>query len=512
MAAEPVPSLLRPFIFTLIASATVTLSACVDRKPSLVPSDGPRDTQHLRREIDEVLARPALDRGTWGIIVRSLATGETLYSLNPRRLLTPASAMKIVTLAVAAEQLGWEHAYETRLLGAGPVRDGVLEGDLVVVGSGDPSLAEADGSATRAFAAWATELKARGIQAITGRVIGHDDAFDDEPLGAGWMWDDLAFGYSAGIGALQLNANTTRVTIVPGASVGQPAAASLASDGSGLRLLPRVVTAEPGAPAIVRFRRLAGSATLEVSGRIALGAEAVERSIAVDNPTLHFIVELRKALVANGIEVRGPAVDVDTIPDPPSIDSAVSLVTHRSPPLSVLAVTLMKTSQNQYAETLLKSLGASAGAGTVEAGRTVVLDVLARWGVPVGQLVLADGSGLSRYDLVTAEALGTILARLSRDARLREPFEASLPLAGRDGTLTNRLQGTPAEGNARAKTGSMTNARTIAGFVTTASGERLVFAILANNFGIPAEAIDEASDTIIARLAALRRAPTRSRS
>jgi D-alanyl-D-alanine carboxypeptidase/D-alanyl-D-alanine-endopeptidase (penicillin-binding protein 4) len=165
----------------------------------------------------------------------------------------------------------------------------------------------------------------------------------------------------------------------------------------------------------------------------------------------------------------------------------------------------MKASQNQYAETFLKTMGAAAGTPTAAGGRTVAQTILERWGVPAGALIQRDGSGLSRYDYVTPEALVTILTHIDRDERLRGPFEASLPIAGRDGSLSNRMKGTPAEGNARAKTGSMSNVRALSGYVTTADGEPLAFAIIANNFEVPADAITGATDAIVVRLATFRR-------
>ena len=164
----------------------------------------------------------------------------------------------------------------------------------------------------------------------------------------------------------------------------------------------------------------------------------------------------------------------------------------------------MKVSQNLYAETFLTTLGAASPA-TAASGRTTVQAVLARWGVAAGGLIQRDGSGLSRYDYVTPEALVTILTHVDRDPRLRGPFEAALPIAGRDGGLSNRMKGTPAEGNARAKTGSMSNVRALSGYVKTADGEPLVFSIIANNFETPADVITKAADAIVVRLATFKR-------
>src|SRR5262249_48072462 len=151
-----------------------------------------------------------------------------------------------------------------------------------------------------------------------------------------------------------------------------------------------------------------------------------------------------------------------------------TLVTYRSPPLSTLATTMMKLSQNLYAETLLKTLGREAGTATSAAGIAVVRDVMTEWGVPPLGYRQADGSGLSRYNYLTAETLADVLTHVSRDRRLAGAFRETLPIAGRDGTLENRMKRTPAEGNVRAKTGSLARARSISGYVSTADGEPLV--------------------------------------
>src|SRR5262249_24845752 len=153
--------------------------------------------------------------GTWGVLVRSLKTKDVLYSLNPRKLLLPASNMKVVTLAAAADRLGWSYAYETKLYTTGRIDGGVLAGDLIVVGSGDPSVGVADGSASRLFDAWADRLKQLGLRSVAGRVVGNDEAFDDVTLGFGWSWDDLPDDYAAGVGALQFNENAVAVTVAP---------------------------------------------------------------------------------------------------------------------------------------------------------------------------------------------------------------------------------------------------------------------------------------------------------
>jgi D-alanyl-D-alanine carboxypeptidase/D-alanyl-D-alanine-endopeptidase (penicillin-binding protein 4) len=486
----------------------LTIAACATTKP-LAPASQvrlkPDTTDTLKRDIDAILAQPALDHGYWGVLVRSLKTDETLYTLNARKLMMPASNMKIVTLAATAARLGWDYTYETTVLAAGPIESGILHGDLVVVGSGDPSLVAADGMAERVFAEWSEQLNSKGVRTIDGRIIGDDNAFDDDGLGFGWSWDDLADGYAAGISALQFNEGQVRVTIGPGAAVGHPASIAVTPDGSGLIIRNSLKTTATNSPAFVGAHRFPGSSRLELRGSIPLGSGPAVHTVSVDNPTLFFVNALRAALVAHGIEVRGPAVDVDDVTAEPSRDTSVPLIAYRSPPLRSIATTLMKISLNFDAETMVKTLGLARGAPTYAAGLADVRSLVEGWGVEASDLIMADGSGLSRYNLITPEALVTILTHVDRDVRLHGPFEASLPIAGRDGTLANRMKGTPAEGNARAKTGSMSNVRGLSGYVTTADGEPVVFSILANNFETVPERINRTADAIVVRLAEFRR-------
>ena len=194
-------------------------------------------------------------------------------------------------------------------------------------------------------------------------------------------------------------------------------------------------------------------------------------------------------------------MDIDDIAEPPSRARGTVLVTHRSAPLSELAVTMMRLSQNMYAETLLKTIGARNTIGSLESGRKAVTAMLQEWGIAASDFKIADGSGLSLYDATTPDALAMILAHVAGDPRLRDPFQASLPIAGQKGTLAHRMTGTPAEGNARAKTGSLSNARAVSGYVRSAEGESLVFSILVNNFGVAPDVVDRAIDSIIVLLA-----------
>jgi D-alanyl-D-alanine carboxypeptidase/D-alanyl-D-alanine-endopeptidase (penicillin-binding protein 4) len=487
-----------PLVLSLIACHRAPPPATAPAPPAARSS-----VLELRSDIDAILASPALDHGYWGILVRSLTADDTLYTLNAGKLMMPASNLKIVTLAAAASRLGWSYSYATRLLGAGGVQDGALQGDLIVVGSGDPTVGHDDPA--HAFDTWIESLKGAGIRAIRGRIVGDDNAFDDETLGAGWSWDYLGDGYAAGVSALQFNENVVAVTLAPSGIVGMPATMSFAPHVSGTAVFSDVTTAAAGtAPSIVAHR-LPGNPRVDLHGSIPAGTPAVIRTVSVDNPTLFFVDALRDSLIAHGIVVDGPAVDIDELPASPAYADLRPLAVRQSPPLSALAVRMMKASQNLYAETLLKTVGAAAGLPTAAGGRDVVRTTLQSWGIAPSGLVMIDGSGLSRYNLVTPEALVEVLTYVDRDRALRDEFAQALPLAGRDGTAATRMKNTPAENNARIKTGTIANVRTVSGYVKTADGEPLVFSILANNFETPPEVVDRATDAIIVRLSRFRR-------
>ena len=483
---------------------SLLLSACHAGPPKIVPPPpaAPRFAQ-LQRSIDTILAAPALSRGTWGIVVRSLSSNETFYALNAHKLMMPASTQKILTLAVAADQLGWSFTFPTRIFSVGSIDNGILTGDLIVVGSGDPTFDDWDGAAAARFAQWASELRSAGIIKIDGRIIGDDNAFDDDGLGAGWAWDDLGSSFATSVGALQFNQNTAQLVITPGASGDRPAV-TVKPEAARLSVLNRASTSASG-PAL-SVRPVPHTSSLELTGSIAPAAERAVRNVSVPNPTLYFAEAVRDGLMHNGIEILGSAVDVDDLPQPPDAANATLRLEMESQGLAAIATTMMKMSQNLYAETLLRTLAARASAsGSTAAARAILDATLTAWGVAAGEVLEVDGSGLSRYNLATPDALATVLRHVYADDRLRDTFISTLPRAGIDGTLAERMKGTPAAGNVQAKTGSFSNARSLAGYLRTADGEPLEFVVMANNYGAAPSVIDNATDAILVELAAFSR-------
>jgi D-alanyl-D-alanine carboxypeptidase/D-alanyl-D-alanine-endopeptidase (penicillin-binding protein 4) len=497
-----------------LAAAVIVLVVAAGCAPKTKPATGPRPytppragVKALKADLASYYQDQAFQPAVWGVLVKSLATGETLFALNPGTFLMPASNMKVVTMAAAAEKLGWDYRFTTTVVATGPVQGGVLKGDLVVVGSGDPSLGGRPTEGPSILERWADEIRAKGITRVDGRIIGHDNVFDDEGLGQGWAWDYLAYGYAAPVGGLDFSENVVRLSFTPGAAVGEPVVVIAQPEAGGLEIDAVVSTVAQGGELDISVTRQPGSRRLVVRGTVPVGRADATQTVSVENPTEYLAGGFRRALIARGVEVTGPAVDADALPAPPDVAGAEPLVRYSSPSLAEIGKVLLKVSQNLYADTLLKVVGrpADGGPATTREGRRVVREILQGWGLAPEGYVLADGSGLSRYNYLTADVLVAVLTRMYADARHIEPFISALPVAGVDGTIAGRMKDTRAQGNARAKTGSIANARALSGYVTSADGEPLVFSMIVNNFNVPQSQADAIIDRAVVRLAEFRR-------
>lgn len=480
----------------MVAALLVTGSAAAQQRP---------DRAALRADLTAVTSAPILSRSHWSILVKSLDRGDVLFEQNSRKLVMPASNMKVFTMAAAAARLGWDYRFRTTLESAAPIANGILAGDLVVRGSGDPSIGSREGIDAKTFDDWAAQLRAAGVNAIDGRIVGDDGAFDDDEIGFGWASDDLAYAYAAPVGALTYNESLVTVTGRPGSAVGLPAVIEVTPTEHGLQIVNHTTTSEAGKLETLDVRRPRGSPMLEVVGTVPLASERpAVVTASVENPTLFFTRALRRALIARGIAVSGAAADRDELPadDPARLPTPLRvLASHDSPPLTEIGRTFLKVSQNLYGELLVKKLGERAGAGTTARGQQAIRETLDGWGVPADSYILADGSGLSRMNFVSAEALVNILEHVYADPVQRQGFLQALPVGGEDGTLRNRLKAAWTAGHVHAKTGSITNARALSGFVTTRGGETLVFSIVANNFSLPAWRIERVIDLMVEILA-----------
>ena len=498
--------ILRARTFAILTNVALALfiGACAPKTaaPVTAPPAGARlsPEEQLRKDLQAIFTDGAVDHAVWSVSVQSLKQGGSLYNLNASRMLTPASNQKLITSAVAADRLGWDYRYTTKIYSTGTLTDGDLDGDLVIVSNGDPTINPRHPERWGAFDAWAKQLYAKGVRRVAGQLIGDDNAFAEPGYGFGWAWDDLGLGYGAAAGALQYNENQVELLIGPGLESGSRGIISVSPPGSGIVLDHAVTTVAEGQPSRVSVERIPGSTMLRVKGQVAIGAPAINELAAVPNPTIQYLNALREALARNGVFVGGNSLDIDDARVKPDYSRATLLLEDQSPTLDAVIDVCLKWSRNEYAETMLRSLAPAGAAATAEAGLAVVNETLLNWGVKPELYVARDGSGLSRNDYIAPEALIGLLTRIWRDERHREKFQSTLPQSATSGTLENRMKDTPAAGRVWAKTGSMSNVRSLSGFLVTLDGEPMVFSIIVNGYHVPSSRIEAAMDDALVRL------------
>ena len=459
----------------------------------------------LRNNLTAIFANPATDQAQWAVAITSLKQGDTLFRLNAQRLQVPASNQKLLTAAAAIEKLGWDYRYTTRLYASGPINDGTLEGDLIVSGDGDPSINIRHPDRWGAFDAWAAQLHDKGIRFISGRLIGDDKAFAGPGFGLGWAWDDFVYGYGTAVGALQFAENEVEILIGPAMDgAGARAIVSASPPDSGLTINYDVTTGAAGSDTRISFVRDPMSDVLTVRGQIAADAQPTSQTVAVLNPTVMYLNNLRAALARHGIYVAGYPMDIDLVQRPPAREDWALLLEDRSAALSEILDVMLKESRNEYAETLVWTMAAPEKPATAATGMTAVRDALTKLGVPPESYLARDGSGLSRYDYLSPDAVIALLTREWHSPN-GERFKNLLPVSGTSGTIDSRMKGTAAEGRVFAKTGSMSQVRALSGYVTTASGEPLAFSIIVNGFRVPARDVTAVMDKALVALAAFSR-------
>jgi serine-type D-Ala-D-Ala carboxypeptidase/endopeptidase (penicillin-binding protein 4) len=454
----------------------------------------------LRRYIDSLADAPEFSNAHWGILIVDPASGDTLYSRNAGKLFMPASNMKILTSSTALTQLGPDYRYRTSFLARGTIAEGTLTGDLLVVGRGDPSVSDhMVHDAMIPLRAIADSIAARGIRHVTGRVVPYGDAFPGEVLGYGWTYDDLEDSYSAPIDELLFNEGFSVLRVHGGDAPGAP----VRVDVSPARSVPRVrnmaVTVAASTDTI-RARRqrtlraVKDSTTWDVVLQGQIGVhDSATIEVTHHDPGAAYVAAVAEALAEKGITIDQGWADTTARVD--------TLATLTSPPLSEILKALMKPSQNQIAEMLFRTVATGKPA---DSARAVVGRQIASWGVPVpSEAVVRDGSGLARYDYISPRTVVRILDAM-RKAPTFQVFYDALPIGGVDGTIRNRMKGTPAEGNVHAKTGSVAQSRSLSGYVTTSDHHMLIFSFLSNNWTVPVRSVELVQDSIAARLAGMR--------
>lgn len=456
----------------------------------------------LQKQIDQILDAYAFEGALWGIKIFSLDRNEVLYERNSEKLMMPASNMKIVTAAAALLRLGPDFRFTTRLQSDGEIEAGTLKGNLYVIGSGDPTISARMhyGTPTAIFFEWVKQLRSQGIQKIDGSIVGIDNCFDEQLIPTGWPSGSLNFPYAAETSGLQFNDNIIAVKVTPTRNR-RLASVRLDPPTHYVKIENHVVTRTGSFDRYYAYRN-ENTNTIVLRGSIGTRRQKSVRFITVHQPAGYFVTVLKETLEKNGIRVNdsrlATADEEESIVNEP--ERYRTLIAHESLPMSQILTEMMKSSHNLFAETLAKTLGSVSGQkGNYESAKDVILESLAPLGVNKKELVYKDGSGLSDYDAVTPNLLATILSGI-RKTPLFPIFYDSLPIAGLDGTLQNRMTGTSAEGNVHAKTGFVSDVRSLSGYVTSKDGEHLGFVLLVNNLDMLGLSGRDAEDQICIRL------------
>lgn len=485
------PVLLAALLWAGVAEGTgqSDTPATATRAPLPAPA---ATLEELRTRLAAHVTHPRFAGALWGVQVVSLDTGRTIFEHEPQLRLSPASNSKLYAGALALDRLGGDYRIVTPLLATAPVgADGTVDGDVVVSGRGDPGWnpRREKKDFWTAFAPFVAVLRQAGVRRINGDLVADATWLRVLPYGAGWTADDLGDYYGAEVSAVTIEENYVDLLVTPAAEAGQPCAVEVRQPLSGLTIDNRTVTAPAGAERRLRVLRLPGETRVLLQGELPVGGKPEETEATVPRPAEWFAVALREALAREGIAVGGRARS-QRWPEP-SVESAAQLGEVVSAPLRDLLVTIMKPSQNLKTDLVFAHLGELRRTAATPAWRQsdelaveALGEFLARVGVTDGEVIFEEGSGLSRNNLTTAAATVRLL-RFMETHREGAAFRASLPVAGVDGSLRRRMKGTPAEGNAQAKTGSLRWANTLSGFVTTAAGERLVFSLMLNRHRAP---------------------------
>jgi D-alanyl-D-alanine carboxypeptidase/D-alanyl-D-alanine-endopeptidase (penicillin-binding protein 4) len=482
---------LRGLIVGALATACVTIAVGAGK------SAGPATVDELRARLTAHVAQPRQGGALWGVKVVSLDAGQTVFEHHADRLLSPASNCKLYVGALALDQLGGDYRIVTPIFGTvKPDAAGELKGDLVVSGRGDPSWKTrvSGGGERRDF--WTTfdpfvaVLAKAGVKKITGDIVADATWLHALPNGAGWTADDLNDYYGAEISAITLEENYAELRVTPGARAGEKCEFALLQPHTGLVLDNRTTTIAKDGKRWIEAVRIIGENVVHVFGELPVGDKEEIVDVTVPKPATWFATALKAALERKGVRVEGGARSLRW-PDAPAAGPrakvpGVQLGEVTSPTMRELVTTFMKPSQNLETDLIFGHLGEVRRTAETPARRTaeenavvVLKEFLQAKALPVDEVRFEEGSGLSRNNLATANATTALLKTMATHPEAKA-FADSLPVAGVDGSLRRRMKGTPAEGNVRAKTGSLRYANSLSGYVTTAAGERLAFAVMIN--------------------------------
>lgn len=475
----------------LILSVACHTPAAHSASPPTASADlnPPSPLLSLKNQIDGILEKELRPFTGAGIKIISLKSGDTLYESNARLLQTAASNQKLFTAAAALALLGKNYPVTTEV-SLSPGRP-----DLYLKGCGDSMLTSED---LKKLADDAAPALARDKPYT---LSGDLSCFDDLYWGKGWMWDDEPDADEMYISPLSVNRNALRVRVTPGIRQGMPAVVSIDPPASQVKIDNRAVTAAQNTRNSIAVTRHPGDREniVLVTGATPQQSNAVEARLSVWKPEQVAVGLFHEALRARGISVtvRGNAATPD----------GSSVIARKTRPVSEIVRLMLKKSDNLSAESLFKLMDhqVSRRPGTASGGSLAVRNHLESRNISPDRLVIADGSGVSRYNLTNAETIVSLLQSVYHDQDLFPLFYDALPIAGRDGTLAKRMKKSPAEGNLRAKTGTMSGVSALSGYLATADGELLAFSMIIQNFSGPHNTATGIQDQIAEILCRFRR-------
>jgi D-alanyl-D-alanine carboxypeptidase/D-alanyl-D-alanine-endopeptidase (penicillin-binding protein 4) len=478
------------------------------RRP--VPAIQSADVARFRARVAAVLGQSNASKLNWGMEVADRDSGELLYELNADHFFTPASNAKIITTMLALASLGPDYRFHTTLESKSNLEsDGRIAGDLVLVGRGDPDLSNRHfpyagrsdrvGAVEKILSDLADAAVAMGLRSVDGDVIADDSYYPYDPYPAGWSSGDLFFAFAAPVSAIAYNDNTISVIIGPGKQIGDPAVLQTEPAAALGALTADITTGPPDTIPDFAVVRQPGANFILLRGAIGVSRTPTRIDIAMTSPAETAALSLKQLLEARGVRIMGTAraqhgpppysnaAGEPILPPPPpsTVPSEQPVPTvlaeHVSQPLLETIRLTNKMSHNLHAELLLRAVGhEKLGVGSTAAGLKVERQFLHSAGVADGDIILSDGSGLARDDLLTPRSIVTLLQFAARQPWGRD-YLSTLPISGADGTLAARMTNSAAAGLIEAKTGEIEHVRGLSGYATTLRGESLVFSIFYNN-------------------------------
>lgn len=469
----------------LLSLVLVTIIQSCTTKTVIMPRENETTRSTLQLKIDTLVNNTLLKEAFIGIMVQNLTKDEIVYESNTDKLFRPASNLKLFTTASALELLPNDFAFKTQVFIDGEANDSCLNGNLYLKGHGDPLLT-VENLDTLA------EIFSRQIKTINGNLIGDISYFDDNYWGRGWAWDDEPEYFDASISPLSVNSNIIKVFITPGDNIGDAALTRIEPETDLIQVSNFAVTSNSLLPSQLSVTRnwKERDNHITVTGSIPLQGKAEHFSLSIWKPELFALNLFKEKLNNYGVTIKGKTL-IDSI-------SRGTLLFQTNHLLDSVVININKISNNLAAENLLKTIGAElfSKPGTANAGISLIKQFISRIGIDTTKIIIADGSGVSRYDLISPQNITTLLRQIYNNKNLFNRFYSSLPIGGNDGNLRNRFTNGAARNNIHAKTGTHSDALALSGYLNAANGDILAFSIIVNNFTIYSKQYRDIIDNI----------------